>query len=309
MNADSILFAGTANPGLAEAVARELETSLSACEVEQFPDGELSVRVDDSVRGGDVFIIQPTSPPVNEHLLELLGFVDACRRASAARITAVMPYFGYARGDRRSAPREPIMASLVAELMQCAGVDHVILVDVHAPQLEGFFRIPVDHVSAVPALCESMRAQLPPRVIVVSPDAGRVKMATDYARRLAAPLAVLHKHRESATETEVTHVVGDVRDRVCLLIDDMIATGGTIIESVRALREAGARPEFYVAASHGLLLGDACTRFANEGVRSVFATDSVVPRLRCDAPLHVTSIAPLIAETIRAQPVRREGAE
>ena len=174
-----------------------------------------------------------------------------------------------------------------------------MLVDAHAAHTEGFFRVPVDNLTAVPALCAAVREHLPSGTVVVSPDAGRVRMATEYGRRLGAPLAVLHKRRESGTETEVTHLVGDVRGRPCLVIDDMISTGGTIVESVRALCEAGARPEFYVAATHGLMLGEACTRFAAEGVRRVFHTDSVTPNEACDAPVQVVSIAPLLAAAIR----------
>ena len=301
MSAQYIIFAGTANPSLAEAVAGQLETRLGEREIERFPDGELTVRLESSVRDRQVFIVQPTAPPVNDHLVELLAFADACRRASAGRITAVVPYFGYARGDRRSAPREPIMASLVAEVMQCAGIQHLVLLDVHTPQMEGFFRIPVDHLSAVAALCDSLGDQLPEGAVVVSPDAGRIQMAKEYARRLHAPLAILLKHRKSATQTEATRLIGDVRNRVCLIIDDMIATGGTIVESVRALREAGARPEFYVAATHGLMLGTACAQFTSAGVQTVFVTDSVVPPDTCGRRLQVTTVAPLLASAIRHQ--------
>jgi ribose-phosphate pyrophosphokinase len=193
------------------------------------------------------------------------------------------------------------MASLVAEVMQCAGIHHLMLVDVHTPQLEGFFRIPVDHLSAVPALCDSLCDQLPGGAVVVSPDAGRIQMAKEYARRLNAPLAILLKHRKSATQTEAMRLIGDVRHRVCLIIDDMIATGGTILESVRALREAGARPEFYVAATHGLLLGTACAQFASAGVHTVFVTDSVVAHDISGARLQLSTVAPLIASAIRGQ--------
>jgi ribose-phosphate pyrophosphokinase len=299
MNPEFVVLGGTANPALASTIAEELGVALGSSEVERFPDGELSVRLHESVRGLDVFVVQPTSPPANDHLLELLAFVDACRRAGAERLTAVVPYFGYARSDRRDCHREPIMASLVAGVMECAGVDRVLLVDVHSPQTEGFFRIPVDNLTAVPALCKALRDYVPADMVVVSPDAGRVKMATEYGRRLGAPLAILHKRRESSTETDVTHVVGDVRDRPCLVIDDMISTGGTVVESLRALREAGARPEFYVAVTHSLMLGPACTRFAQEGVRRVFQTNTVTPREACDVPVEVVSVAPLLAAAIR----------
>ena len=233
------------------------------------------MRIDEPVRGREVFLVQPTAPPVNDHLVELLAFADACRRSAAARITAVVPYFGYARADKRHGRREPITASLVARLMQAAGIDHIVTLDLHAEQIEGFFHIPVDSLTAVPTLCQALRGRLPDGVVVVSPDAGRVAMATDYAHRLGCPVAILHKRRTSGTETVVTHVVGDVRDRPCLIIDDMISTGGTIARAVEALLAAGARPEIIVAASHGLFVGEARARLGHEVIQEVFVTDSV----------------------------------
>jgi ribose-phosphate pyrophosphokinase len=301
---DFILFAGTANPSLAAAIAAELGVQPGACSVERFPDGETAVRLDESVRGLEVFLVQPTSPPVNDHLVELLAFADACRCSAAARITAVVPYFGYARSDKRHGRREPITASLVARLMQAAGIDHIVTLDLHAAQIEGFFRIPVDGLTAVPTLCRALHDRLSPAVTVVSPDAGRVKMATEYAQRLGAPVAVLHKRRTSGTGAEVTHVVGDVRGRPCLIIDDMISTGGTIAQAITALLAAGARHEITVAATHGLLVGEATTRLSHEALREVFVTDSVAaewpwPRLR------TVSIAPLLAAAIRQ--IRADG--
>ncbi|HEY3230150.1 MAG TPA: ribose-phosphate pyrophosphokinase, partial [Roseiflexaceae bacterium] len=236
---DFLIFSGTANPDLAAAIARELGVRLGRCNVERFPDSELSVQLLEPVRRKEVFIIQPTSPPVNDHLIELLAFADACRRAAAERITAIVPYFGYARADKRHGRREPITASMVAHLLQAVAVDHVLTVDLHAPQIEGFFHAAVDSLTAVPTLCAALRDQLPPEIVVVAPDSGRVRMATQYAQRLGAPLVVLHKRRESSTETTVTHLVGDVRGRACLIVDDMIATGGTMAESVAALLAAG----------------------------------------------------------------------
>jgi ribose-phosphate pyrophosphokinase len=298
------LFSGTANPALAAAIARELGASPGRCHVERFPDGELSVTLDQTVRSREVFVVQPTSPPVNDHLVELLAFVDACRRASAERVTAVVPYFGYARADRRSRARQPIMASLVAGLLQCGGVDHVVTVDLHTPQIEGFFHIPVDALTAVPTVCEAIRDRLGAALesmVVVTPDAGRVPMATQYAQRLGLPLVVLHKRRESGTETAATHLVGDVRGRTCLLIDDIIATGGTLVESTRALQAAGAREECYVAATHGLLLGGALGRLLDAGVRELFVTDTVARPEREPETVRVVSIAPLLAAAIERQ--------
>lgn len=299
MISDFIIFAGAANPALASRIASELGAQLGARVIERFPDGEISVRLEEPVRGREVFIVQPTSPPVNDHLIELLAFADACRRASAERITAIVPYFGYARADKRHGRREPITASMVAELIQTVGINHLVTIDLHAPQIEGFFHIPVDSLTAAPTLCQAFRRRLPENFVIVSPDAGRVKMAAEYAHRLNATVAVLHKRRESGTETEILRVVGDVRDRACLIIDDMISTGGTIAESVAALRAAGARPEITVAATHGLLLEGAREKLTRAGVREVLVTDTT-PVGRQDWPqLQVVSIAPLIAGAIR----------
>ena len=235
MNQDLLLFSGTANPALATAVAAELGVRLRLSAATRFPDGETAVQIDEPVRGREVFLVQPTAPPVNDNLVELLAFADACRRAAAARITAVVPYFGYARGDKRHGRRQPITASLVARLIQAAGVDHIVTLDLHAEQIEGFFQIPVDNLTAVPTLCQALRGRLPEGVVIVSPDVGRVAMATEFADRLGSPVAVLHKRRTSGTETVITHVVGDVRGRPCLIIDDMISTGGTIARAVEAL--------------------------------------------------------------------------
>jgi len=293
-----VLFGGTANPRLAEAVARELGVVLGRSRVDRFPDGELSVSLLDSVRGKDVYVVQPTSPPVNDRLMELLAFADVCRRAAAARVTAVVPYFGYARADRRDRRREPITASMVAALMQTAGIHHVLSVDLHTPQVEGFFQVPVDTLSAVDAIAQSLAGTLPADLTVVSPDAGRVRMATEYARLLGAPLAIIVKRRESGSETEVTHLVGEVRGRACLIVDDMISSGGTLVSSIGALRVAGAR-EFYVAATHGLLVGDACERLERAGVREVVVTDTVDVPCRDWPRLRVVSLAPLLGEVIR----------
>ncbi len=299
MAQDYVLFAGSANPELAAAVAAELGVRPGARDVERFPDGETSVRLDEPVRGRDVIVVQPTAPPVNDHLVELLAFADACRRSAAARLTAVVPYFGYARSDKRHGRRQPIAASLVARLMQAAGIDHVVTVDLHADQIEGFFHVPVDSLTAVPTLCRALRDRLPPDVVVVSPDAGRVKMAADYARRLDAPVAILHKRRTSGTETSVTHVVGEVAGRPCLIIDDMISTGGTIARAVEALLSAGARPEIVVAATHGLFVGEARRNLGHEAVRAVVVADTVAdPGLAWPA-LQRVSVAPLLAEAIR----------
>jgi ribose-phosphate pyrophosphokinase len=298
--ADSfVVLSGTANPPLAQAIASELGVHLGACLLERFPDSEISVRLLETVRRTEVYLIQPTSPPVNDHLVELLALADACRRAAATRITAVVPYFGYARQDKRIGRCEPITASLVAHLMQTAWIDHVVTVDLHTPQIEGFFHGPVDSLSAVATLCRALCDRLPPGTVVVAPDAGRVRMATDYARRLGTSVVVLHKHRESATRTTVTHLVGDVRDRPCLIVDDMISTGGTIADSIEALLAAGARQEIRIAATHALLLNGALEKLAHPAVRDVFTTNTVVAPSQPSKLLHVVSVAPLLAGAIR----------
>ena len=299
MTDDFLIFAGTASADLALSVAGHLGVQLGARSVEHFPDGEISVTLDEPVRGREVFIVQATSPPVNDHLVELLAFADACRRASAERITAIVPYFGYARADKRHGRREPISASMVAHLLQAVGITHLVTIDVHAPQIEGFFRIPVDSLTAVPILADAMRGRLQKTAVVVSPDAGRVRMATEFAHRLKTSVVVLHKRRESATETKVTHVVGDVGDRACLIIDDMISTGGTMAESIEALLSAGARPEITIAATHGLLLEGARENLSHESVREVFVTDTVALKDKDWSTLQVISVAPLIAKAIR----------
>jgi ribose-phosphate pyrophosphokinase len=293
------ILCGNANRTLAAKVADAAGVALSDALVERFPDGEVSIEIRASVRDKDVFIIQSTAPPVNDHLMELLATIDACRRASAARIFAVIPYFGYARSDKRHGRREPISARLVADLLQTAGTDHVITIDLHASQIEGFFRIPVDSLTAVSILCEALRRRLPPGTVVVSPDAGRLKMATDYAQHLNTSVVLLHKTRESGGDTHVTHLVGDVRGRSCLVVDDMISTGGTIIEAVNTLLEMGARPEVIVAATHGVFLSGARAKLTAPPIGDVFVTDSIEPRIEGWPRLHVVSVALPLADAIR----------
>jgi ribose-phosphate pyrophosphokinase len=289
------IFAGAANPTLAVAVARDLGVRLGDCVIDRFPDGEVAVQVREPVRRKEVFLVQPTSPPVDNHLVELLALADACRRAAAARITAIVPYFGYARADKRHGRREPITGRVVADLLETVGVAHVVTVDVHTPQVEGFFRTAVDSLTAVPTLCRVLRDRLPTDVVVVSPDAGRVRLATHYAQVLGASVVVLHKRRESGTETAVTHLVGDVASRACLVVDDMISTGGTVAATVTALLDAGARPEIIVAATHGLLLAGAGDKLDHPAVREVVVTDTVCTAGKEWPRLRVVSVGPLIA--------------
>jgi ribose-phosphate pyrophosphokinase len=298
MTNEFTIFTGTANPLLAAAIAGELGVEVGRCAVDRFPDGEVAVQLLEPVRRKEVFLVQPTSPSVNDHLVELLALADACRRAAAARITSIVPYFGYARSDKRHGRREPIMGRVIADLLEAVGIGHVVMVDLHTPQIEGFFHVPVDSLTAVPPLCRALRDRLPADLVVVSPDAGRVQLATNYAQCLGAPVIVLHKRRQSGVETEVTHVVGNVSNRACLIVDDMISTGGTIAESITALLRAGARPEITVAATHGLLVFGARQKLDHPSVREVFVTDTVAVAQRDWPKLHVTSIAPLIARAL-----------
>ena len=298
MTSGFTIFAGTANAALAASIARQLGVGLGACGIERFPDGEVAVRLLEPVRRKEVFLVQPTSPPVNDNLVELLALADACRRAAAARITAVLPYFGYARADKRHGCREPITGRVIADLLEAVGIDHVVTVDLHAPQIEGFFHLPVDSLTAMPTLCRALRDRLPSDAVVVSPDAGRTRLATQYAQCLGAPVVVLHKQRESGTETHVTHVIGDVSNRPCLIVDDIISTGGTLAESVTALLNAGARPEIIIAATHGLLLQGVRDKLVDPAIREVLVTDSVSVTEQNWPQLRVASIAPLIADAL-----------
>lgn len=259
--------------------------------------------LDEPVRGEAVILLAATAPPVNDHLVELLALADACRRADAGRIVAIVPYFGYARSDRRDGRRTPIMAGLVAELAERAGIDHVVTVDVHAPAIEGFFRIPVDNLTAVPILAAAVSERRGPSSappVIVAPDLGGVRLANRYAMQLDLPVAVCHKRRLSGTEVSVGRITGEVAGRRCIIVDDMISTGGTIAESVRALEEAGAEPEHVVAATHAVLVPGALEKLADAGVRELFVTDSIES---CDDSASIVptivSIAPLLATAIR----------
>ena len=294
-----VIFAGTANPELATAIAADLGVVPGACTIERFPDGETSIRLQESVRRKEVFLVQPLSPPANEHLVELLAMADACRRAAAARITAVVPYLGYARSDKRHGRREPIMGRMVADVLEAVGIHHVVAVDLHTSQIEGFFKIPVDMLTAIPRLATYLSKDLPPGVVVVAPDAGALRMASEYAHRLNGTVAVLHKRRESGTGTHVTHLVGDVAGKTCLIVDDMISTGGTLASAIEALLKAGASPELTIAATHGLLVAGARQKIAQEAVKKILITDTVAGAPKDCPPLHIVSIAPLIAGALK----------
>ena len=285
---------------MAKAVAGKLRIPLGKRVLQRFPDGEVAFRLEETVRGRDVYLLQSTSLPVDEHLVELLVMIDGCRRAAAGRITAIIPYYGYSRQEKKSRGREPITARLVADLLTVAGTDRVVSIDLHAPAIQGFFNIGMDHLTAVPLLIEHLRRHRQSDMVVVSPDTGRVKLAEKYARGLGLPMAVLHKERLGGAETEIRAVIGDVRDRRPIIIDDMIATGGTIQGAIEALLEAGATSGMIVAATHGLLVDGALDRLRDPAIDQVAVTDTVwVPPEKRLPTMHVVSVAGLLAETIQ----------
>ncbi len=295
---DVKLFCGTATPELARAVAKNLGKELSHGTVSQFPDGETRIRIDESVRGSDTYIIQSTSAPVNHNLMELLVLVDALRRASAWRINAVIPYFGYARQDKKVQAREPITAKLVANLLETAGVDRVITVDLHAGQIQGFFDVPVDHLTALSILGNHLKTTDLSDSVVVSPDVGRATEARRLANFLNLPLAMLYKRRTSPTETEVTHVIGEVDGLRPIMIDDMISTAGTMRRGIDALLKLGAVPDVRVAATHAVFTPPALERLSHSAIQRVYVTDTV-PFQGGHASVEVLSVAPLLAKAIR----------
>ncbi|MDH3289403.1 MAG: ribose-phosphate pyrophosphokinase [Gemmatimonadota bacterium] len=293
-----LLMAGTANQPLAEEVAHELNQPLCRVTIRRFADGEIFAKIDENVRGRDVFIIQPTNPPA-ENLLELLILIDAVVRASGARVTAVIPYYGYARQDRKDQPRVAISAKLMANLITTSGAARVLGIDFHQHQLQGFFDIPVDHLYAAPVLVQHYRQKRLYKPVVVAPDVGGAKIARGFAKRLDASLAVIDKRRPSANIAEVVNVVGEVDDRDCLLVDDLIDTAGTMAEGVLALKRLGAR-DVYCCASHALLSGPAVDRLAASEVTEVAVTNSIlIPDERRFDKLKVLSVAPLLAKAIR----------
>jgi ribose-phosphate pyrophosphokinase len=293
-----ILFSGRANPGLAEEVAVELGIRPGNCLLESFPDDELRVEIREEVLGRNIYFLQPTCPPVADHLLELLLLADACRKAGAGRLTALLPYYGYARQDRRSHAGEPVAARLLADLLSTR-LDHMVVLDLHNPAIEGFFGVPVEQLSAVPLLAEVLHSGLQADQILVAPDLGAVKLAQRYADRLQLPIAYIHKERQSSTRVAIRNVIGEVAGRAPIIVDDMISTGGTIASVVKTLLEKGCKPEITVATSHALLVGEAVERFAALPVRRLLTTDSLAQRHDHPFPVEVIRLAPLLAETIR----------
>jgi ribose-phosphate pyrophosphokinase len=296
------IFTGNSNPALAREVCESLGAKLGEIDVGRFPDGEVMVEVRENVRGGDCFVIQSICTPPNENLMELLLVMDALRRASAKRITAVIPYFGYSRQDRKVAPRVPISAKLVADVITAAGASRVLTVDLHAGQIQGFFNIPVDNLYAMPVLIQYLRKRIDSdRISVVSPDAGGVERARAFARRLNADLAIIDKRRKRASEIAEMRLVGDVKDSVAVLVDDMIDTAGTITEAARAVLEAGAT-EVMACATHPILSDPACERLSKSKITEIVSTNSIPLRAKAQAELpnlKILSIAGLLAEAVR----------
>jgi ribose-phosphate pyrophosphokinase len=294
------LVAGNSNRPLAEAIASYLDVPLTRCQVRRFADMEIFVEIQENVRGEDVFVIQSTSFPANDHLMELLIMIDALRRASARRITAVIPYFGYARQDRKTAARTPISAKLVANLIAHAGVDRVLTLDLHAGQIQGFFDIPTDNLFSAPAMVRDIKERMTNGSrMVVSPDVGGVVRARALAKRIDAPLAIVDKRRERAGDSEVMNIIGDVRGRSCILVDDIVDSGGTLCNAADALLAHGAK-DVYAYITHGVLSGGAVSRIASSKLKELVITDSIQPTeaVKVARNIRVVGIASLIGEAI-----------
>lgn len=292
------IFSGNANRPLAQKIADYVGVRLGDAIVTSFPDQETFVKINENIRGRDVFIVQPTSPPANQHLMELLIMIDACRRASAMRITAVIPFFGYARQDRKDQPRVPITAKLVANLITAAGANRVITMDLHAQQIMGFFDIPVDHLYAAPVIYRYIRQKNLEDLVVVSPDIGGVKMVHAYANMFHAPLAIVAKKRRGAQETEILNVVGDVRGKNVLLVDDLTETGGTLVRAAETLKKRGAK-KVYAAVSHAVLTPSAVERLRKSELEELVTTDSVLHPKFNRFKFTALSVAPLLGEAIQ----------
>jgi ribose-phosphate pyrophosphokinase len=294
------IFSGNANRELARGICNFVETPLGHAEVTRFADGEVYVEIKENVRGVNCFVVQPTCAPVNDNLMELLVMIDALKRASAGSIIAVIPYFGYARQDRKSKPRTPISARLVADLLTAAGVNRVLAIDLHAGQIQGFFNIPVDHVYGMPVLMDHLRTQFSSDAVIVSPDAGGVERARAYSKRLGASLAIIDKRRPAPNVSEVVNIIGDVRGRDAIIIDDMVDTAGTLCAAAQAVMDKGARAVF-ACASHGVLSNPALQRIIASPLQELLITDTVPPRedVRACSKIKVLTVAKLLGEAVK----------
>ena len=295
------VFTGNSNPALAQKICDCLHVPIGAARVRNFSDGEIMIEIAENVRGRDVYIIQSTCAPTNNNLMELLIMTDALKRASAATITAVIPYYGYARQDRKAAPRTPITAKLVADLITTAGIDRVVTIDLHAGQIQGFFNIPVDNLYAAPVMLEYLKNRFKgEKVVMVSPDAGGTERARAFAKRLECTLAVIDKRRTGPNVAEVMHLIGDVRDKVAIILDDMIDTAGTLTQAAKALKENGASA-IYACATHGVLSGPAIERINNSVIEEILLTDTIPlgDKEQQTGKVRMLSIADLLAEAIR----------
>ncbi len=294
------IVTGSANPELAQAICDHLGCQLTPSLTTTFSDGEIRIEIGDNIRGDDVFVIQPTCSPVNDNVMELCLMLDALKRASAARITAVVPYYGYARQDRKVSPRAPISAKLIADFLQRAGAQRVVTIDLHAGQIQGFFDCPVDNLFCVPVMLEHLRQYAQEDIVVVSPDAGGVERARAYAKRLNAGLAIVDKRRDAPNQAKAMHVIGSVEDKIAIIVDDMIDTAGTLCASAEVISQAGAR-EVIACAAHGVLSGPALERInATDALLKVIITDTIPPKdkvTRC-SKLQVASVASLLGKTI-----------
>jgi len=293
------IITGNANPKLAQEISRYLKIPLGDTLVTTFSEGEIRVKINENVRGKDVFIIQPTCPPVNNNLMELLIIIDALKRASAKRITAVLPFFGYARQDRKDQPRVPITAKLVANLITTAGADRILTVDLHAGQIQGFFDIPMDHLYAVNIFVNHIRAIKLKNIVVVSPDVGGIKMARAYAKRFEAPLAIIDKRRISGEDTEAMNILGDIKGKNAIIVDDLVATASSLVEAAAALKKQGAK-DIYATITHPVLSGPAIKRISDSALTKLFVTNTIpVDNGKKHKKIQVLSIAPLLAEAIK----------
>jgi ribose-phosphate pyrophosphokinase len=294
-----ILFTGNSNPKLAEEVCEYLNVPMGNAKVNTFSDGEIQIEIQENIRGKDVFIMQSTCQPANDHLVELLLMIDACKRSAAMRITVVVPYYGYARQDKKVAPRVPISAKLVANLITTAGANRVITMDLHAGQIQGFFDIPVDNIFAAPVLLEHIQEKLKDNIVIVSPDAGGVERARAFAKRLAAGLAIIDKRREAPNIAKAMNVIGDVKGKRVIILDDMIDTAGTLIQAAEALTQKGVK-EVHACCAHAVLSGPAIKRICDSPLKSVVVTNTIPPNehsKECEK-IRVLSVAELLGETI-----------